>query len=192
MGLKGAAAYFQRVLATIVLAGLMYITCELYIDDVLVFGRTPDLLVYNLRQVFTRFRKYRITLNPRKCRFGMSRVEYVGHIISEEGISFTTEKREKVLNFPRSERQKGMKQFIGLANYFRDHVKNLSIVMAPLQKLVDKYDKRKAIAWTPELETIFYQVQEQVGQCPQLYFPDENAPITVHQITALAHISFKR
>ena len=75
MGLKNAAAYFQRVMATVVLAGLMYISCELYIDDVLVFGQDEKSFIANLRAIFTRFRKFKVTLNPKKCKLGMLSIE---------------------------------------------------------------------------------------------------------------------
>lgn len=57
MGLKNAASYFQRVMATVVLLGLMYTACELYIDDIFVFGKNEDEFVSNLEAVFTRLRK---------------------------------------------------------------------------------------------------------------------------------------
>ena len=52
MGLKGAPAYFQKVLATVVLIGLIQISCELYIDDVLVYGRTFEEFLANLKKVY--------------------------------------------------------------------------------------------------------------------------------------------
>jgi hypothetical protein len=52
MGLKGAPSYFQGVLASIVLVGLLYFICELYIDDIIVYGRTEDKFLVNLEKVF--------------------------------------------------------------------------------------------------------------------------------------------
>ncbi|CAN0456896.1 unnamed protein product [Pylaiella littoralis] len=100
MGLKNAGPYFQRVMATVVLAGILYVLCELYIDDVFVFGNDDNEFVDNLKEVFLRFRKFNISLNPKKCRLGLESVEFVGHVITAEGISFSEEKRLKVLNFP--------------------------------------------------------------------------------------------
>ena len=85
MGLKGAPAYFQRVMATVVLAGLIYSICEVYLDDVIVYASSIDELITNLTKVFERFRKHNITLNPEKCRFGMRETEYVGRVINSEG-----------------------------------------------------------------------------------------------------------
>eukprot|EP01032_Pedospumella_encystans_P000787 gene787-912_t len=99
----------------------MYLACELYIDDIFVFGKDEDEFVANLGAVFARLRKHKVTLNPKKCRFGLKSVEYVGHVVSEEGVSFTEQKRGKVLDFPLPRTQKELQAFLGLVNYFRDH-----------------------------------------------------------------------
>ena len=181
MGLKGAASYFQRVMATIVLAGLMYSKCELYIDDLLVFAREFSTFLENLRCVFTALRCYNITLNPKKCRFGMPSVEYVGHVIDEHGITFTPEKKGEVLNFPLPQRQQEMLQFLGLVNYFRRHLGQMTELTQPLRDMVDmqNYKKKKRLEWTPELEALFYQVRDKVAACPKLYYPDSNGKIVI-------------
>jgi hypothetical protein len=93
MGLKGAASYFQRMMASIVLAGLLYITVELYLDDVLVYATTKEEFTERL---FQRFRQHNITLNPKKCAFGMEEVEFAGHILKVDGVHFSAKKRGKV------------------------------------------------------------------------------------------------
>jgi hypothetical protein len=81
MGLKGAASYFQRMMASKVLAGLLYIFVELYLDDVLVYATNDEEFLERLRIVFERFRQFNITLNPKKCYFGLAEVEFVGHVL---------------------------------------------------------------------------------------------------------------
>ena len=76
--------------------------------------------------------------------------------------------------------QKGMKQFLGLANYFRDHVKDHSKVVQPLQDMVSDYRKSKALQWTPELTTLFNDVKDRVGNCPELFFMDDSLPVYLH------------
>lgn len=180
MGLKGAPSYFQQQMAIRVLRGLLYHILELYLDDIIVFGRTEEELLKNLRQVFERFRKHRLTLNPGKCRFGLSKVEYVGHTIDENGLTFSEEKRHEVLDFPKPVTMRNMKQFLGLANYFRDNVKNHSILVKPLQDMVASYDKNKKLQWTPELSQRFEEVKVLISQCPSLSFMDANLPIFLH------------
>ena len=99
MGLKNAVSYFQRVMSTVALVGLIYTACELYIDDIFVFGKDEDEFLKNLEAVFTRLRKHKVTLNPKKCRFGLQSVEYVGHVIFTEGVLFTDQKRGRFSTF---------------------------------------------------------------------------------------------
>ena len=179
MGLKNAASYFQRVMATVVLVGLLYQACELYIDDILVFGKDEEDFLANLKKVFERLRKHRVTLNPKKCRFGMEKVEYVGHVVSAEGISFTDQKRGKVLEFPVPKTQKDMQAFLGLVNYFRDHVPNMTELVKPLRALIDNKKKNQSLLLTEEEKQIFFQVRDTVANCPALFFVSEHAPIVV-------------
>ncbi len=85
-------------------------------------------------------------------------------MIDENGLSFSTEKREEVLNFPLPTTHKGMKQFLGLINYFRDHVENHSILVKPLQDMVTNYQKNKPLQWNPELEKLFHKVKTIVSE----------------------------
>ena len=133
-GKKGSGTYFQRVVATQVLDRLIYLICELYIDDVLIDGADEDTFVNNVRQVFARFRKHKIIVNPKKTRLGLEKVEYVGRLVSHKGVSFTKEKRQKIQNFERPRTHKEMLMYIGLVNYFHDHVRNMNDLLRPLRK----------------------------------------------------------
>ena len=86
MGLKGAASYFQRMMASEVLAGLLYTFVELYLDDVLVYATKDEEFLERLRVVFERFRQFNITLNPKNCSFGLAEVEFVGHVLKSDGV----------------------------------------------------------------------------------------------------------
>jgi len=179
MGLKNAASYFQRVMATVVLAGALYIACELYIDDIFVFGKDEDEFVRNLETVFTRLRLHKVTLNPKKCRFGLAAVEYVGHVVSAEGITFSDEKREKVLEFPLPRTQKDLQAFLGLINYFRDHIPDMTSHEKPLRALIDTSKKNTTLTWHPLAVEKFHTARDIVARCPALFFVDANATIVV-------------
>ena len=85
-------------MANKVLAGTLTLT--LYIDDVLIHGSTDDEYIDNSRKVLGRLREKKLTANPAKTKLGLKEVEYVGHLISSTGTSFTEEKRLQVLDFP--------------------------------------------------------------------------------------------
>ena len=119
-------------------------------------------------------------MNPSKCALGLSQVEYVGHTINRDGLHFTRDKVDSVLNFPRLTTKRQVKAFLGLANYFRDHVRNHSTRVIPLQKLVDGYTSRQAhqkVKWTDECESAFEDIKKAIDECPLLWFMDNESPI---------------
>ena len=116
-----------------VLQGYVTRICEIYIDDVLPFGTTDDKYIHNSHKVLTRLREGQVTANPEKTELGLDEVEYVGHLISSTDTSFTSEKHLRVLDFPLPETEKALLQFIGLVNYFRDHVHHMTEMVQPLQ-----------------------------------------------------------
>jgi cleavage and polyadenylation specificity factor subunit 1 len=119
-----------------ILNDLVYEICEINIDDVLIHGKTdPDFLT-NTRRVLERLRSKKVAVNPRKTKMGLKEVEYVGHLVSATGTSFTPEKCLKVLDFPQPSTQKEMLQFIGLVNYFRDHVPNMTEMAKSLRDMI--------------------------------------------------------
>ena len=156
MGLKGSGPFFQRSMANNVLAGYVTRICEIYTDDVLIHGSTDEEYLDNTRKVLTRLRTKKVTANPEKTRLGLKEVEYVGHLISSEGTSFTPAKRKEVLKFPLSANEKALLHFIGLVNYFRDHIPQMTEMVKPLSALVDvkKYKRTKKLNWARQYPTV--------------------------------------
>jgi hypothetical protein len=91
-GPKRAPSYFQQMMASVVLAGLIYFICEMYLDDCIVHGATDDELIERLEIVLARFLLNLITLKPSKCKFGLSLVEYCGKQIDKSGLSMSKKK----------------------------------------------------------------------------------------------------
>ena len=88
-GPKRASSYFQEIMATVVLVGLIYMICKVYIDDCSVFGDTNIEFVSRLRLVFERFRKNSLCLKANKCYFDFKKLEFVGKVLSEEGLKIS-------------------------------------------------------------------------------------------------------
>ena len=168
MGLKGSGPYFQRIMASVVLVGLVYIICKTYIDDVLIHGRSEEHFLVNLRKVLDRLHQWNVAANPKKTKLGLSEVEYVGQVLSSEGTSFTDKKRLKILDFPLPETHRGLLMFIGLANYFRDHVPNITEMLKPLRDmiLVSRGENlSKKLIWTEEGIAAFKECLIAVSNC---------------------------
>ncbi len=126
-------------MASKVLVGLLYIFVELYLDNVMVYATSDEEFLERLRIVFERFRQVNITLNPKKCYFGLAEVEFAGHMLKSDGVCFSTEKRTKVVDFALTVKQKQLKSSLGLVNYFRDDVQGLSHKVKSLNDIMIRY-----------------------------------------------------
>ena len=113
LGPKRAPSYFQEIMATVVLVGLIYMICEMYIDD------TNIEFVSRLRFVFERFRKHNLYLKANKCYFGFKELEFVGKVLSGEGLKISRTKIQSVLDFPLPTVGEQLKSFLGAVNYLR-------------------------------------------------------------------------
>ena len=177
-GLKGAPSYYQAQMAH-ALEGLLYGVCELYLDDIIIHGQTEEEFATNLRDVLTRLQERGITVNPAKCRLGVPEVEYVGHVISETGLTMSDSKKQKVLDFPLPETTKQLRGFLGLVNYFRDHIRGHAVICHPLHQLVAQ-TSGKRLQWTPVCTSAFQEIKAAVAELQKLFFPVEEAPVFLH------------
>ena len=179
-GPKRAPSYFQEIMATVVLAGLMYMICEMYIDDCNVFADNNIEFVSRLRQILERFRKHNLYLKASKCFFGYSEIEFVGKVVSEEGLKVSQKKIQSVLDFPLPTVSKQLKSFLGTANYLRDFVRGYSTISQPLHQLLTDYNKTRRISWTPESTAAYHEMKLAISKCTTMHFLSDTAPITLH------------
>jgi hypothetical protein len=100
MGLINSPWYFQGVLEREVFPHLIHKIMELYIDDILIWASSIDELCERLEQVLAALEAVGMTLNPDKCEFGMTEVEFVGHLIDDTGITFTSDKLKQIAEMP--------------------------------------------------------------------------------------------
>jgi len=94
MGLKGSGPFFQQSIAIKVLVDYVTNISEVYIYDVLIHGDSDKTYLSNTQKVLERLRSKRVTANP-KTSLGLDKVEYVGHLVSSDGISFTQKKEKR-------------------------------------------------------------------------------------------------
>ena len=171
-GLTSAPPTFMRLMEC-VLRNLTYKICLIYLDDILVYSRTFDDHLFHLRQVFDRLRQANLKLKPSKCHFACAKVQYLGHIVSGDGVAPDPEKISAVKNFPRPHNVKTVRSFLGLANYYRRFIKDFAKLAAPLNKLLRKDQK---FAWTPLCEEAFEALKSALTSAPILAFPDFTQP----------------
>ena len=180
MGQKGAGTWFQSMLATVVLLGLMYIMCELYIDDLIIFADSEDQFIEHLDTVLGRWVLPKVTVNPDKCVLGVQEVEFVGHVINEKGLSHTREKLDKILQIPPPTLGKDLKSFLGVAIWVCDHIRNYSTIVHPLHQMIKNYSRERRLVWTQEARDAFEELKIAINGCTLLYFLDEVSEIKLY------------
>ena len=136
-GLTNAPATFQRLME-IVLQGLQWSTCLIYIDDIIVFGRTADEHISRLRVVLERMKDVHLKLKPSKCYLLEEQVLFLGHIVSGKGISPSPSNANKILEWKVPASTKEIRQFLGMATYYRRFIKDFAKIAKPLSTLTNK------------------------------------------------------
>lgn len=99
MGLKNSPPTFQRLME-LVLRGLHWTTCVIYLDDVICMGKSFDNHLSNLTDILTRFRRAGLKLNPKKCEFCKSAVKYMGDIVSRDGLTLDPANSQRIRDWP--------------------------------------------------------------------------------------------
>ena len=134
-GLVNAPSTFQRWMES-VLAGLSGETCTVYIDDI-VPGATFQEHLGNLR-VLHQLRSASLKLKPKKCNLAAQQVEYLGYVVSQDGLSTDPKKVDAVQKFPTPTDLKDLRSFLGLASYYRRFIPHFSATVSPLFALTRK------------------------------------------------------
>ena len=113
--------------------GELYLNwCIIYLDDIIVFSKTPEEHLRRLRGVFDKLAKVGLKLKPSRCEFFKSRITYLGHIVSEAGIEMDPKKIEAVKNWTLPRTVTDVHSFLGFTNHYRRFIWSYAKVAQPL------------------------------------------------------------
>lgn len=112
--------------------------CVVYLDNLLVHATDFGGALENLHRVFKEIRRAGLRLSPKKCDLLRWEVEFLGHVVREEGVATDPEKVEAVRNWPVSRHVGEVRSFLGLASYYRRFVQEFASIASPLHRLTDK------------------------------------------------------
>ena len=169
-GLAQAPAYFQALINK-VLKGLLKFAVA-YLDDTIIFSKNEEHLEH-LRIIFQRLKEAGLKLKRSKCDFMKTQIQYLGHLISSNGIQPLPEKLGSIKNMPAPQSAKEVKQFLGLAGYYHKFVYQFSDLSRPLTRLTWKDILFK---WTEECQSCFKLLKETLCTDPILQYPEPNRP----------------
>ncbi|CAH2089856.1 unnamed protein product [Euphydryas editha] len=171
-GLKNAPSTFQRLMNT-VLSGLQGLHCYIYLDDCILYSADLSSHIDKLKLVLERFRQHNLKLQPDKCEFLRREVTYLGHVITDKGVSPNPEKVRAIESLPAPKNPKDVKSFLGLVGYYRRFIENFSKITKPLTSLLKK---DVSFHWTQEQELAFQTLKHKLISAPLLQYPDYSKP----------------
>ena len=173
-GLAQAPAFFQKLI-NMVLSQLDFAMG--YLDDIIIFSKTEEEHLDHLTQVFERLRRAGLKLKLQKCSFFKKHIQYLGHLISDEGIQPLPEKLASIRNISVPTTPKEVKQFLGLVGYYRKFIPRFSDISRVLTQLTRK---NKNFNWTTECEKCFQLLKDYLQKAPILRYPDPKAKYVLY------------
>ena len=136
-GLTNAPAAFQAYINQ-ALAGLVDVTCIVYLDDILVYSDTEEEHRLHVKEVLQRLREAKLYLKLSKCEFHTQETEYLGYIVCPEGVKIDPSRIQTIQEWPMPKTVRDIRVFIGFMNYYRRFIANFSRLTLPLTKLTQK------------------------------------------------------
>ena len=201
-GIRGAPATFQRLMESC-MSGINFLEALVYMDDIIVFAKSPEEMEVRLLKVLDRLHECGLKVSPEKCQFFCKSVKYLGHIVSESGVQTDPEKVSAVHNWIRPRNAKELRSFLGLTGYYRRFIEGYSKIAAPLHSLASLYgfapkrggrrSKRPKSSrpvkkatepfeshWSDACEHAFQTLKEKMTTAPVLAYADISKPFVLH------------
>ena len=166
-GLTNAPATFQSLMNEVLKPFLRKFVL-VFFDDILVYNTSMDLYLQHLSQVLQLLCDHHLKVNRKKCSFGQDSIEYLGHVISGNGVSADPKKVEAMFKWPRSKDVTTLRGFLGLTGYYRRFVRNYGKIAQPLTQLL----KKEGFVWSNEAQHAFEALKTVVSQLSILGVPD--------------------
>lgn len=174
-GLKNAPATFQRLMDQI-LSGLQGNELFVYLDDIVLYASSLEEHAQKFHKLAHRLREANLQLQPDKCEFLRKEVAYLGHIIGKDGVKPDPSKIQAVKEFPIPRNAKNIKQFLGLAGYYRRFIPDFAKTARPLTGLLKK---EATFVWAKAQTEAFEGLRDQLCKEPILQFPDFSEPFVL-------------
>jgi transposase InsO family protein len=172
-GLTNAPADFQAIMNEIFF-DLDYVLA--YLDDITIFSDNIDEHEARTRIVFDRLRKHGFFCNLEKCQFNLSKISYLGYIVSSKGLSMDPTKVSSVTDWPTPMKKRDVQSFLGFANFYRRFIFNFSKVTVPLTQLLKK---GVDFVWSIECENAFQNLKTAFFNGNMLLHPSDSKPFVM-------------
>ncbi|MGI4793839.1 MAG: RNase H-like domain-containing protein, partial [Janthinobacterium lividum] len=176
-GVKNAPGSFQREMRR-VLREKLHRGVMVFIDDIIVYSRTEAEHVELIAWVLARLEAEGYFAHPGKCQFMQAEVNFLGHVVSQQGVSMQQHKVAAVNSWPVLKSVRDVRAFLGLAGFYRRFVRDFSKIAQPLTDLTQVADG-KAFSWGRPQQAAFDELKRALTSAPVLAHPDPQRQWTV-------------
>jgi hypothetical protein len=175
-GLTNALAYFMYLMNSVFMLELDKFVV-VFIDDILVYSRNEQEHTMHLYTVLQRLRDHRLYAKLSKCDFWLREISFLGHTISQDGISVDPEKVQEVMNWKPPTTVRQIQSFLGLAGYHRRFIPDFSGIAKPMTELLKKGVKYE---WSQKCEDAFHTLRQHLTTAPVLAQPNNTKSFDVY------------
>ncbi|XP_074277350.1 uncharacterized protein LOC141600986 [Silene latifolia] len=173
-GLTNAPSTFQSLMNKVFQPYLRKFVL-VFFDDILIYSKGWGEHMEHLRLVLQLMKKNQLYAKPSKCCFGADKLEYLGHIVSKEGVATEPSKIIAVASWPTPKTLKQLRGFLGLTGYYRRFIKGYGIISKPLTNLL----KKDAFHWNEGAQRSFEELKKVMTNAPVLALPDFSKPFVI-------------
>jgi transposase InsO family protein len=174
-GLTNAPAAFQRFMNDI-FSDLLDVYVVVYLDDIMIYSEDPEKHPEHVREVLRRLRAHDLFCKPEKCEFHANRIEFLGYVVSSEGILMDPGKVKAISDWPEPRNLRDVQSFLGFANFYRRFIHAYSDIVIPLTRLTRK---STTFVFTPECRSAFNALKSAFVSAPVLQHFNPSLPLTV-------------
>ena len=175
-GLKNAAQAFQRLMDK-VCQGLDRV--YVYLDDILIASVNQSQHLADLTALFERLKQFGLVVNPTKCVFAVSEINFLGHQITQHGAIPLPEKVAAIRSFPQPSTIIELQQFVGMVNFYHRFIPSAARHMQPLFAAMTGKSKRAHIFWTDDMTRAFIDIKQALADATMLTHPHPDAVIAL-------------
>lgn len=173
-GLTNAPASFTRLLTSL-LRELNGVCVVIFLDDILVYSCNMEEHKKHLTALFDILQKENLYAKIAKCEIGRSRVEFVGHVVSADGIDMQMDLKKAILDWPVRTTIRQVQQFIGMAKYCRKFIKGYASILRPVSDI----SRSKKLVWNQEQEEAFENLKRALTEAFVLAHPSSHKTFVV-------------